>query len=622
MDLREYSEQVRANLLETQDLAVQDLLESQTELAELFSQIDTSNSILMRLEKLLTEFQADLGGISTEIKNLQEQSLSMSISLNNRKELEKRLDNYLKQVILTQEIVNTICNAEIDESFLQAINELREKLRYFKTEGRLMINDTAITALSMQEVYPEFQKVNHKAASRIRAFMISHLQKLKSKPRTNLQVLQDNVLLKYKDLLQFLRENNQETFVEICMHFTDTLGYIYHKNFKDYFTQLKKFSMDRSSKHDMIISENMLTPGAWKLEAFELSDRVLILENLDKTDYILPHVAKKNNEKYFLERIYQNIVSMLVETCFDNFKFVLDFFGIRPEQYPPVFGEIFKPTYQMLIDNFSYLFSGTYDILALLIILRINSHYQQVLYESNVPIMTDFFEKVRMTIWPRLQYLIDTNIRELENGKNLKTYDLTVTPVTARFTQLTTNIHKIAPSDDMFRQRLSQLRKQMLNLLIEMASELKDDKNRVVFIINNLDYILDEFHQQAVPISDEFATFETDLNFYVDKFLDLQLRELFGNMMDFLDISGNVTPNDADMLIRDFNAKWRRSIQILETLEKELFTNELTQKEILRKSQTEFLKKYQNFTDVIREKFPIFAKQLITRQNIMAEIQR
>jgi hypothetical protein len=236
--------------------------------------------------------------------------------------------------------------------------------------------------------------------------------------------------------------------------------------------------------------------------------------------------------------------------------------------------------------------------------------------------MTDFFEKVRMTIWPRLQYLIDTNIRELENGKNLKTYDLTVTPVTARFTQLTTNIHKIAPSDDMFRQRLTQLRKQMLNLLIEMASELKDDKNRVVFIINNLDYILDEFHQQAVPISDEFATFETDLNFYVDKFLDLQLRELFGNMMDFLDISGNVTPNDADMLIRDFNAKWRRSIQILETLEKELFTNELTQKEILRKSQTEFLKKYQNFTDVIREKFPIFAKQLITRQNIMAEIQR
>jgi archaellum component FlaC len=47
--------------------------------------IKSCDEVLGRMEELLNVFQSDLGNISGEIQNLQEQSTHMSIKLKNRK---------------------------------------------------------------------------------------------------------------------------------------------------------------------------------------------------------------------------------------------------------------------------------------------------------------------------------------------------------------------------------------------------------------------------------------------------------------------------------------------------------------------------------------------------------
>jgi vacuolar protein sorting-associated protein 52 len=52
--------------------------------------------------------QADLGGISEEIKHLQDESLSMSIKLQNRRAVEKQLQKFLDRMVLPPDMVATI----------------------------------------------------------------------------------------------------------------------------------------------------------------------------------------------------------------------------------------------------------------------------------------------------------------------------------------------------------------------------------------------------------------------------------------------------------------------------------------------------------------------------------
>ena len=61
-----------------------------------------------RLQEMLLGFQADLGGISSEIRHLQEESVTLDIKLRNRRGVEKRLNDFLKQVLLLKYHVNIV----------------------------------------------------------------------------------------------------------------------------------------------------------------------------------------------------------------------------------------------------------------------------------------------------------------------------------------------------------------------------------------------------------------------------------------------------------------------------------------------------------------------------------
>ena len=90
-DLRQYAKQIEAELFTAEASAVPEFVAQSGAVRELEGEIDQCDAVLQQMQDLLHGFQRDLGGISDEIRHLQDESLSMSVKLRNRKSAELRL---------------------------------------------------------------------------------------------------------------------------------------------------------------------------------------------------------------------------------------------------------------------------------------------------------------------------------------------------------------------------------------------------------------------------------------------------------------------------------------------------------------------------------------------------
>lgn len=84
------------------------------------------------LEDLLKDFKSHLGNIKGEMTSLQDRSLILNTSLNNRKKLQKSLDTFISNVILEPQLIYDICNKEVNEDYVDYIRVLCGKLDYIK----------------------------------------------------------------------------------------------------------------------------------------------------------------------------------------------------------------------------------------------------------------------------------------------------------------------------------------------------------------------------------------------------------------------------------------------------------------------------------------------------------
>ncbi|KAJ4456682.1 Vps52; component of GARP (Golgi-associated retrograde protein) and EARP (endosome-associated recycling protein) complexes [Paratrimastix pyriformis] len=107
------------DLHDVESESVDDYVKEAENFATLHTQIGSCDSVLERMEELLTRFQVcmpspviltqsaalkdDLGRISSEIRTLQDNSISMNVQLKNRKDLYERLSGCLSDLCLSEE---------------------------------------------------------------------------------------------------------------------------------------------------------------------------------------------------------------------------------------------------------------------------------------------------------------------------------------------------------------------------------------------------------------------------------------------------------------------------------------------------------------------------------------
>ena len=132
-----------------------------------------------KIDSVVGSFQGQLRSISEEVGNLQRQSEAFNVSLKNRQALEQSMHEYLQTILLPEELINDLCNDDIDAdtpSYLKKVSQLEVMLR--KTKGQIPESKALI------EVKPELEKLKFKVCARSRNFLISKMNNLR-KPKSN-----------------------------------------------------------------------------------------------------------------------------------------------------------------------------------------------------------------------------------------------------------------------------------------------------------------------------------------------------------------------------------------------------------------------------------------------------
>jgi vacuolar protein sorting-associated protein 52 len=96
----------------------------------------------------------------------------------------------------------------VNEDYLEYLLSLDRKLHFINSD------DIAKASQARKDVEPALEKLRIKAVSKVREYLLQKVYTLR-RPKTNIQIIQQNVLLKYKYFVRFLRQHGAEVYDEV-----------------------------------------------------------------------------------------------------------------------------------------------------------------------------------------------------------------------------------------------------------------------------------------------------------------------------------------------------------------------------------------------------------------------
>lgn len=129
------------------------------EALKLYKDINKSEQILGKVQDVVDGFQGELEHISDEVRNLQHKSESFNLS--HKKALNKLLTNYLDNTLLTEEMVDYLFSANIDDDldlYIEKVDKLNDMVFYVQHPPQAIGQNSA----SLQQIKPEIEKIKHK----------------------------------------------------------------------------------------------------------------------------------------------------------------------------------------------------------------------------------------------------------------------------------------------------------------------------------------------------------------------------------------------------------------------------------------------------------------------------
>ena len=124
LDIREYTIKIKDELRKLESECITDFLTVNQDVATLYNEINKSNQVLDKIGGIVNSFQAQLSEVSNQVSRLQGRSQDYNVALKNRKAFEKELHHYLEGILLPPNLIDELCNAEIDIEYMEKIKVL------------------------------------------------------------------------------------------------------------------------------------------------------------------------------------------------------------------------------------------------------------------------------------------------------------------------------------------------------------------------------------------------------------------------------------------------------------------------------------------------------------------
>ncbi|KAL0483883.1 vacuolar protein sorting protein VPS52 [Acrasis kona] len=621
VDLRDYGKDIEKELRQVEIDSIEDYLQEAERIADLYQQLCQCDGVLEKMEGTLQKFQGSLGNISDEIKTLQDESFSMNIRLKNRRSAEEKLASFINQSVIDNALVHNVCEEEVNEAYLDYLITLDMRNDFLK-------NSDNVSTQAAQELIPKLDKLNVKAVTKVRAFLLQKINELK-KPKTNTQFLKQNVLLKFKYFADFLRKNNQEASLEVRNTYINTISTYYYNSFKSYIGNLLRLQQSTASKSELIVEKE--TFSLWGntergKNTFSIGDRGRILDEVDLNNPIVGHVAVEKKETYPFEALFRSMHVLLINTSTSEYIFIMDFFmdkdKMNLKQIRTIFGFVFKKTLELLQQTVNLYLSNNYDAIAVLIMIRITHQFMDIMEKRKIDTLDDYFNQMNLLLWPKFKNMFDQNLESVraarENPRGVLNSERSTHAISKRYAELVSSIHILNKRDSTFKQmleaNLATLRDAYIGLLERTAAEIRPAKDCHIYKINSLDHVLTIFNAAKVSEVDDVRELRRISETSVARFMEDELIERYGNIVTFTktaeeQVSKNSTPEqnqqrvnlvEMENIAKEFKNHWKAGVEYISTDVTKSFSNLAVGQLILKQIYIQLIYYYNRFNSVVK----------------------
>lgn len=641
VDLRQYSKQVEAELQRIEQASIKDYIKESQNIALLHNQITACDSILERMEGMLSGFQSDLSSISSEIQTLQQQSVSMNVRLKNRQAVRSHLSQLVDELVVPGAMISTILDSPVTEQeFLEQLHELNTKINFAK---ELSFRET----LACSDIQDIVDRLKLKAVSKIREFILQKIYSFR-KPMTNYQIPQ-NTLLKYRFFYQFLLANERTVAKEIRDEYVDTMSKIYYSYFKSYSGRLLKVQYEEvADKDDLMGVEDTAKKGFFSKPSlksrntiFTLGQRGAILSPAELEGPILvPHTAQRGDSRYPYETLFRSQHYALLDNGCREYLFLSDFFMVAGNSALDLFNSIMGKTLSMFLKSMSTYVSDCYDSIAVFLCIHIILRFRAITAKRNIPALDKYWEAVLELLWPRFELILEMNISSIRNTDPQKLGVLDTRPhyITRRYAEFSSAIVSINQTfpNERTNTLLGQLQIEVENFVLKMAAEFPSRRDQLIFLINNYDMMLSVLMERAADDSKEVEGFQQLLLARTQEFIEEILSPPFGGMIAFVkEAEALMEKGQLDrlkndearitQLVRGFSSSWKQSVEAMSQDVMRSFTNFKNGTSIIQGALTQLIQYYHGFHKVLNQ--PTFRSlavrsELINLHHLMVEVKK
>ncbi|KAM4539490.1 vacuolar protein sorting-associated protein 52 homolog [Odontesthes bonariensis] len=641
VDLRQYSKQVEAELQRIEQASIKDYIKESQNIALLHNQITACDSILERMEGMLSGFQSDLSSISSEIQTLQQQSVSMNIRLKNRQAVRSHLSQLVDELVVPEAMISTILDSPVTEQdFLEQLHELSNKINFAK---ELCFRET----LACSDIQDIVDRLKLKAVSKIREFILQKIYSFR-KPMTNYQIPQ-NTLLKYRFFYQFLLANERTVAKEIRDEYVDTMSKIYYSYFKSYSGRLLKVQYEEvADKDDLMGVEDTAKKGFFSKPSlksrntiFTLGQRGTILSPAELEGPILvPHTAQRGDSRYPYEMLFRSQHYALLDNGCREYLFLSDFFMVTGNSALDLFNSIMGKTLSMFLKSMSTYVSDCYDSIAVFLCIHIILRFRAITAKRTIPALDKYWEAVLELLWPRFELILEMNTHSIRNTDPQKLGVLDTRPhyITRRYAEFSSAMVSINQTftNERTNALLGQLQIEVENFVLKMAAEFPSRRDQLIFLINNYDMLLSVLMERAADDSKEVEGFQHLLLARTQEFIEEILSPPFGGMIAFVKEAEALTEKGQldrlkneeariTQLVRGFSSTWKQSVESMSQDVMRSFTNFKNGTSIIQGALTQLIQYYHGFHKVLNQ--PTFRSlavrsELINIHHLMVEVKK
>ena len=459
LDLASYSSTVEAELAELEEACIGIYRSNTSRLSGLRTEMDECDAVLAGLQELLLGFQADLSGLSGEIKSLQDQSLTLSLQLGNRRDAELGLRAFLERIVVPPNLADVVCTGAVDETFVDCVRDLEEKYAYvhmgqpddpaeLERMERISAGIPPASTAAGKEIQEHVKKLRTTAIVRVREYFLAKFAELR-RPRTNVRMIQVNQLVKYGDLMDFLLRAAPDVYQEVRNVYIESMGKTLQALFRTYGAQLARLDSRVATRNDLIAVDDATLRDTFSTkvnmakrnDAFCLGERVNVLEVDTAADRqpILAHVALAQGELYPYEMIFRSVCTHLMDAATNEYVFVRQFFK---ENGPDAFGPIFARTLSLVLEQLENYLFNCHDAIGILLMIKLTHAKRRIMTSRNVDSLDSFFDRVVSLLWPRLKMVMDAQLRSVRSAgaKKLGGVELHAHHVSRRYAEFTASI--------------------------------------------------------------------------------------------------------------------------------------------------------------------------------------